>query len=82
MFFYKVYLLHVRLLHVLKCSADYMYFYQGSSLIYLRDFPMPDLGPSQFKNEQKLPKMVYIIPNILVLHLGENQIKNTKVTVA
>ena len=41
-----------------------------------RDFPRPDLGPnigpSQLKNEQKLPKMVYIIPNFLVLHLGEN----------
>ena len=42
-----------------------------------RDFPRPDLGPnigpsSQFKNEQKLPKMVYIIPNFLVLHFDEN----------
>ena len=40
-----------------------------------RDFPRPDLGqnirPSQFKNELKLPKMVYIIPNFLVLHFGE-----------
>ena len=35
-------------------------------------FPMPDMGPylapSQLKNEQKLPKMVYIVPNFLVLH--------------
>ena len=41
-----------------------------------RDFPRPDLGrisaPSQFKNEQKLPKMVYIIPNFLAIHFGEN----------
>ena len=29
------------------------------------------LAPSQFKNEQKLPKIVYIIPNFLVLHFGE-----------
>ena len=28
------------------------------------------LAPSQFKNEQKLPKMVYIILNFLVLHFG------------
>ena len=46
-----------------------------------RDFPRPDLGPNngpfQFKNEQKLPKMVnyYIIPNFLVLHFGENFMK-------
>ena len=32
-------------------------------------------APSQFKNEQKLPKMVYIIPNFLVLHFGENLMK-------
>ena len=25
------------------------------------------IGPSQFKNEQKLPKMVYIIPKVFVL---------------
>ena len=28
-------------------------------------------APSQFKKEQKLPKMVYIIPNFFVLHFGE-----------
>ena len=33
------------------------------------------LSPSQFKNEQKLPKMMYIIPNFLVLHFGENFMK-------
>ena len=27
-------------------------------------------APSQFQNEQKLPKMVYIIPNFLVLQFG------------
>ena len=32
-------------------------------------------APTQFKNEQKLPKMVYIIPNFLVLHFGENFMK-------
>ena len=32
-------------------------------------------APSQFKNEQKLPKMVYIIPNSFVLHFGENFMK-------
>ena len=31
--------------------------------------------PSQFKNEQKLAKMVYIIPNFLVLHFGGNFMK-------
>ena len=32
-------------------------------------------APSQFENEQKLPKIVYIIPNFLVLHFGENLMK-------
>ena len=44
-----------------------------------RDFPRVDVGMklahSQFKNEQKLPKIVYIIPNFLVLHFGENFMK-------
>ena len=44
-----------------------------------RGFPRPDLGPNigpfPIKNEQKLPKMVYIIPDLLVLHLGENFMK-------
>ena len=44
-----------------------------------RDFPRPDLGsnngPSHFKNKQKLPKMVYIISNFLVLHFDENFMK-------
>ena len=44
-----------------------------------RDFPRPDfgsnIGPSQSKNKQKLPKMVYTFPNFLVLHFGENFIK-------
>ena len=31
---------------------------------------------SQFKNEQKIPKTVYIIPNFLVLHFGENFMKS------
>ena len=33
------------------------------------------LAPSQLKIEQKLPKMVYIIPNFLVLQFGENFVK-------
>ena len=32
-------------------------------------------APSQLKNEQKLPKMVHIIPNFLYLHFGENFMK-------
>ena len=44
-----------------------------------RDFPWPDLGPNigpfQFENKPKLPKIVFIIPNFLVLHFGENFIK-------
>ena len=44
-----------------------------------RDFPKPDLGPniapSQLKYEQKLPKMLYIILNFLVLHFGKNFMK-------
>ena len=43
------------------------------------DFPRLDLGPnispSQLKNERKLPRIVYIIPNFLVLHFGENFLK-------
>ena len=33
------------------------------------------MAPSQFKNEQKLSKMMYIIPDFLVLHFGENFMK-------
>ena len=48
-----------------------------------RDFPKPDLGLNigfaQFKNELNLPLMVYIIPNFLVLHFGENANKSRKV---
>ena len=45
-------------------------------LIDTRDFPRPDLGPNidPFLM-QKLPKMVYIIPNFLFLHFGENFMK-------
>ena len=50
-------------------------------------FPRPALGQilalSQLKNEQKLPIMVYIIPNFLVQHFGENFMniqKSSKVT--
>ena len=45
----------------------------------LRDFPKPDLrpniGPFPLKNEQTLPIIVYIIPNLFVLLSGENFIK-------
>ena len=34
-----------------------------------------DLASSEFKNEQKLPKMEFIIPNFLVLHFNENLMK-------
>ena len=43
-----------------------------------RDFPRPDIRistPFQLKNEQKLHQMMYIIPNFLVLHFGENLMK-------
>ena len=49
------------------------------SSVFIRDCPRPDLGPNidpfPIKNEQKLPKMVYIIPNVLVLHFGGNFMK-------
>ena len=32
-------------------------------------------GFSKFKNEQKPPKMVYTIPNFVILHFGENFMK-------
>ena len=35
----------------------------------------PNICPFPIKNEQKLPKMAYIIPNFLVLNFGENFIK-------
>ena len=35
----------------------------------------PNIGPLPIQNEQKLPKMVYIIPNSLVLHFGEDFMK-------
>ena len=35
----------------------------------------PNIGPFPSKNEQKLPKMVYVIPNFLALHFGENFMK-------
>ena len=36
-------------------------------------------APSQFKNEQNLPKMEYIIYNFLVLHFDEHFIKKKKI---
>ena len=35
---------------------------------------MPDWG--QLENEQKLPKMVHVISNFIVLDFGENFMKN------
>ena len=32
-------------------------------------------APSRFKYEQKLPKMVCVIPNFIVIHFGENFMK-------
>ena len=32
-------------------------------------------APSKFKNEQKLPEMLYSIPIFLVVHFGENSVK-------
>ena len=49
------------------------------TIMLCSDYPRPDLGrimaPSQFNKEQKLPKMVKIIPNFLVLQFGENFMK-------
>ena len=40
------------------------------------DLPRPISGPNVGPFPiQKLPKMVYIIPNFLVLHFGENFMK-------
>ena len=33
------------------------------------------MAPSQLKNEQKVPKMVYIVPYFLVRYFGENFMK-------
>ena len=35
-------------------------------------------APTQFEIEQKLPKMMYSIPNFLVLYFGENFMKIQK----
>ena len=54
----------------------YMVVFKSIMLELGRDFPRPDLGPNiglfPFQNIQKLPKIVYITRNILVLHFGEN----------
>ena len=36
-------------------------------------------APSQFKNELKLPKLLYIIPKFFVLHFGEIKKIQTKI---
>ena len=48
--------------------------------IVFRDFPRPHFGAEYLplpndKNEQKLPRMKFIIPNFLVLRFGENFMK-------
>ena len=62
-------------------SSLFAIFTQGFSEAWFRAKYLPS---SQFKNEQKLPKMVYIIPNFLVIHFGENLLKirnkNSKIT--
>ena len=41
-----------------------------------RDFPRPDLGPNiGLFSTKKWVKVVFIIPNFLVLHFGENFMK-------
>ena len=47
------------------------------SVVVCRDLSWP----SQSKIEQKLPKMVYIIPNFFVLQIGENLTKNPNIAV-
>ena len=59
-------------MHCFKPEGRFSLLYKG---LKFQGFPRPDLRPSQFKNEQKLPKMLYCIPNFLVLHLGENFMK-------
>ena len=55
-----------------------MFFYSG---IFLGQNLGRNMAHSQLKNEQKqLPKMVYIIPNFLVLHFDENPNKKNQST--
>ena len=60
-----------------NCAFEFLW----DGIVNPRDFPRPNFGrilaPFQFKNEQKLPKMVYIISNFLVLYFGENFMKNS-----
>ena len=56
-----------------------LYLLHRRQLSKCRDFPRPDLGPNidpfPIQNEQKLPKIGYIIPNFLVLQFEENFMK-------
>ena len=58
-----------------KWFIDFNAYYYYTPEIFLRLILGLILAPSQLKNEQKLPKMVFIIPNYLVLHFGENFMK-------
>ena len=59
------------LLELACCNLSISFFLLDSG-IFLGLICVWITAPSQFKNEQNLPKMVYIIPNFLVLHFGEN----------
>ena len=65
-----------------QCAPRFiLYFVYVSSKdsLVCRDFPKPDLGPNigpfLTPKRAKLPKMIHIIPNFLVLHFGENEMK-------
>ena len=70
----------IRLVPRLLLAQDILFFnFLNVGRRVSRDFPKPDLGsnnsPFPIKKEQKLPKMMYIIPNFLVLHFGGHFMK-------
>ena len=73
--------IHVELSQAYCIKVDGKVHWYTELTLYLKAGIFPDLiwgrisTPSQLKNEQKLPKMVIIIPNFLVLHFGENFMK-------
>ena len=59
-----------------------MHVYLSSTGIFLGLIQDQILAPSQLKNEKTLSKMVYIIPEFLVLDFGENFMKiGTKIPI-
>ena len=66
---YKLLSLACLLMRIMTCFQCYTGYLTG---IFLGLICGRISAPSQIKNCAKLPKIVYIIPNFLVLHFGKN----------